>query len=398
MKNIKKFTAAVLAAAMLTLFAGCGGDQSWSFKTDTVSLTAGTYIYNLLNCYYEAYDLVESPDEAKNILDETVTDSDNNTTTVEQYSYDNAETETIKMLAVEQLMSDLGLELDRSEYDAALSYTSQIWGNIKDQFEAYGISQESFNYCYAEYTVKYGQVFEALYGEGGDKYVSDEELTEYFKDNYVGYAYFGRSMATTDDEGNSVAKSDEEFEKTENDFNSYVDAVNSGEKTYKEVVAEYVEEYELTSDPTYSGSVKPDDNTLDESIAKTLNSLNEGEAAVVKTGKDATAYYYFVYKPTADSIVDFLETDSDSDTDTDTEDSTEETTATTETTETTETTDTAATSVYIYDLKSGYSHYTLLNDMKGDDYDDYLTEFSNSLNYSKNDDVVGKFKPSMFVG
>lgn len=379
MKNIKRITAAVLAAATLTLFAGCG-DQSWSFKTDTVSLTAGTYIYNLLNSYYEAYDLVESPDEAKNILEESVTDSDNNTTTVEQYAYDGAERETVKMLAVEQLMSDLGLELDQADYEASLSYTAQLWANIKDQFESYGISQDSFNYCYAEYTVKYGQVFEAVYGEGGEKYVTDDELVEYFKENYTGYAYFGASMATTDEEGNSVAKSDEEVEKTESDFNSYVDSLNSGEKTYKEAVTDYISDYALTYDPTYSGSADLDDTTLDASIVAALKDMDEGEARLVKTGEAETAYYYVVYKPVIDDIVDFLDTDSESDTDT-----------------AVDTADTADGSVSVYDLKSGFSHYTLLNKMKGDEYDDYLLEYSNNINYSKNDDVVGKFKPSMFV-
>ncbi len=384
MKNIKKITAAVLAVAMLAVTAGCGGDQSWSYKTDTVSLSAGTYIYNLLNGYYEAYDLVESPDEAKKILEENVTDSDNETKTVEQYAIDTAEETTLRMLAVEELFNQYGLEIDQTEYDAALSYSSQFWTNIKDQFESYGISQDSFNYCYAEYTVKYGQVFEYLYGEEGEKYVDDEMLTNYFKENYTGYAYFSLSMATTDEEGNSVAKSDEEFTKAEEAFSGYVDSINNDGKSYKDVVAQYAADYELTTDPTYSGAVDLDDCTLDENIVEALNTLNEGEASVVKTGEDATTLYYLVYKPKADTIIDFLETDSDTDTDSTVSD-------------TTETTDSAVSTVYIYDLKSGFTHYTLLNKMKGEEFEDYITEYGKGLNYSVNETVTNKFKPKMFV-
>ena len=47
MQNLKKLTALSVAAAMLTMFSGCG-DQSWSYKTENVSLSAGTYIFNLL--------------------------------------------------------------------------------------------------------------------------------------------------------------------------------------------------------------------------------------------------------------------------------------------------------------------------------------------------------------
>lgn len=391
MKNIKKIIAAALAAAMLTVFAGCGGDQSWSYKTDTASLTAGTYIYNMLNAYYEAYDLVESPDEVKKILAEEVTDSDGNTNTVEQFTYDGADEESIKMLAVEELMKELNLELDQSEYDAAKSYASQMWGGIKDQFEKYGISQESFNYCYAEYMVKYGQVFEALYSKDGEKAVSDEEMTEYFKNKYTGYAYFSISMATTDEEGNSVAKSEEEFTKAENDLNSYINSINDGSKTYKEAVAQYLEDYEVTYDPTYSGAVDLDDCTLDANIVNALKTLGEGEATLVTTGEDATTLFYLVYKPTIDSIIDFLEDDTDSDTDTSDVSST--------VSESTETSDSAGVDPieYVYDLKSGFTHYTLLNEMKGDDYSDYLIEYGNKLDFSRNDDVVGKYKPSMFT-
>lgn len=383
MKNLKKITAALIAVAMLAVCSGCGGDQSWSYKTDTVSLSAGTYIYNLLNAYYEAYDLVESPDEASDILSVNVTDSDNETKTVDQYAYDAADATTKRMIAVEQLFKDYGLELEQTEYDAALSYSSQLWANIKDQFEAYGISQESFNYCYAEYTVKYGQVFEYLYSEDGEQYVSDDELTKYFKDKYTGYAYFSLSMATTDDEGNSVAKSDEEFADAESNFNSYVESINKDGKSYKDVVTQYTKDYELTTDPTYSGSVDLNDCTLDENITAALKELGEGEAKVVKTGEDATTLYYLVYKPVTDTIIDFLDDDSDTDTDTSSD------TAATE--------DTATGNVFIYDLKSGYTHYTLLNEMKGDEFTEYLNDFAAGLAISKNETVTNKFKPKMFV-
>lgn len=391
MKNIKKLTAAVLAAAMMVVFAGCGGDQSWSYKTDTASLTAGTYIYNMLNAYYEAYGMVESPDQVKSVLKEEVTDSDGNTKTVEQFSYDGADDECYRMLAVEELMKELNLEIDKEELDAAASYASQFWANVKDQFEEYGISQNSFNYCYSEYTVKFGQVFETVYGENGEKAVSDDEMIKYFKDKYTGYAYFGVSMATTNDEGESVAKSDEEFKKTEDDLNGYISAINDGSKTYKQAVAQYVEDYDLTSDPTYSGAVDLNDTTLNKDVANALKTMEEGKASLVKTGEGATTYYYLVYKPEIDSLIDFLDEDSDSDTDS------LNSTASVATGDTAATSDSASASVYIYDLKSGYTHYTLLNEMKGDEYRDYLLEYGKNLQPLKNNDVVGRYKPSMFT-
>lgn len=401
MKKIKRFAASVLAAAMLAAFAGCG-DQSWSYRTSDVSLTAGDYIYNLLNAYYEAYDMVESPDEAKKILEEEVTDSDGVTKTVEQYAIDGADQTTLKMLAVETLFGNYGLELAEDDYNVSLTYADQIWGSIKDSFEDYGISQDSFSYCYAEYGVKYGQVFEKLYGSDGDKAVSDGEMIEYFKNKYTGYAYFSISAAITDEEGNTTARSDEEIAQIESDFDSYADMINKDSKSYEEAVKKYMKDYDHPTDPTLSGAVDLDETTMTEVVVNALKELDEGKAKVVKYGEGETALYYFVYKPVTDSIIDFTD-DAQSDEDT-ASDSAEDTSDTEENTDAQENTDTEESSdsdsdslLYVYPLKSGYTHYSLLNEMKGEDYDKYLEEYANSLSVEKNETIIKKFKPKMFA-
>ena len=382
MKNIRRIAAALIAVAMLAVFAGCG-DQSWSYRTSDVSLTAGDYIYNLLNAYYEGYDLVESPDEAKKILDEEGTDSDGNTKTLEQYAMDGADETTLKMLAVETLFKQYGLELNETDYETSSTYASQIWGSIKDRFEEYGISEESFTYCYAEYGIKYGQVFEKLYSKDGEKAVSDDELVKYFKDKYTGYAYFSISMADYDEQtGESVAKSEDEFKKTEDYLKSYTTLINSKGNSYEDVVEKYMADFEYPTDPTLSGSVDLEDTTMNETIVDALKSLKEGQAKFVKSGEDAATMYYFVYRPTTDSIIDFLDTE-------DTED--------VETLDVPETFDDATDTAYIYPLKSGYTHYSLLNEMKSDEYDDYLNEFAKTLTVEKNSNIVNNFKPKMFV-
>ena len=375
MKNAKKLTAAVLAAAMAVAASGCG-DQSWSYKTDNTSLSTGTYLYNMLNGFYEASDLVESPDEVKDILKVEVTgsDTDAETKTVEQYTYDSADEDTTRMIAIEELFLKYGLTLDDTEDEAARGYASQVWTTAKKTLEGYGISEESFTYCYADYNVKYGQVFEYHYGEKGDAYVDDDTLKSYFNDNYIGYAYFSASMADTDAEGNSVAKSDEEFAKTEDSFNSYAESINEGGKSYIDVAGEYAKDSELTYDPTYSGSVKKDDEntSLTAEVLDTLKNLDEGKASVVKTGEDATTMYYLVYKPKYSEIEDYL--------------STETNTATTKVGD-----------IDINSLKSGYSRFTLINDMKGDDFKSFLKEYAGSLNIKKNETALKGYKPKMFV-
>ena len=379
MKNLKKLTAVSLTVAMLAAFSGCG-DQSWSYKTDDVSLSAGTYIYNLLNGYYEAYDKVDTPDEAEDILKEEVTDSDDDTTkTVEQFALDTADEETTKMIAVEELFKKYNLELDEGDYETYKGYTSQVWSSMKQTLEDYGISEKSFEYCYAEYSVKSNQVFEYLYGKDGEKYVTDDELIKYYKDKYTGYAYFSLSMTDYDDEGNAVPKSDDEIKKAGEAFTAYADLINKDKKDYKDVVLQYTEDYSLTNDPTYSGSYDKEESNIAEDVAASLDKLKEGQAEFVQSGEGEDAIYYLVYKPVTDDIIDFLADEDDDSADT------------------VETTDTASAETEIYDLKTGYSRSSLLEEMKSDDFADYLKNYASGIGVEKNPAVVDKFKPKLFV-
>lgn len=378
MNNTKKLTAIALAAVMAVSASGCA-DQSWSYKTDDVSLTTGTYIYNLLNGYYEADALIESPDEVDDHLKAEVKGSDSDEVkTVEKYAYDVADETTKRMLAVESLFTEYGLTLNETEDTAARGYADQVWSTSKKTLEGYGISQDSFNYCYAEYSVKYGQVFDYTYGKDGSRYVKDDELRKYFNDNHTGYAYFTVSMAETDEDGNSVAKSADEMKKTESDLNKYADLINKDGKTYFDAVSAYIKDYSAEVDPTYSGAFKNGEAAtgLDDDTSLIIEGLKEGEAKVVKTGEDATTLFYFLYRPKNTELEDYFDETSTS---TDYNGKKNED------------------GVLIYDLKSGYTRYTLLDEMKGDDFKDFLKERAASLNIQKNDAALKKYSPKMFI-
>ena len=379
MENLKKLTAFSLAVAMLAAFSGCG-DQTWSYRTKDVSLSAGTYIFNLMNGYYEAYGMVDTPDEVDDILKEEVTDSDKDVTkTVEQFALDSADEDTLKMVAVEDIFKKNNLKLDTDDTALAETYVGQVWSTMKQTCEKYGISEESFNYCYVEAPAKSEKVFEFLYGKDGSEAVSDDALIEYYKDKYTGYAYFSLSMTDYDDEGNAVPKSDAEVKKAEENFKAYADMINNDKKSYKDAVLKYTEDYSLSSDPTYSGSYNKEESNLAEDVTASLDNLGEGQAEFVKSGEGEDAIYYLVYKPVTDDIIDFLADEDDDSADT------------------VETTDTASAETEIYDLKTGYSRSSLLEEMKSDDFADYLKNYASGIGVEKNPAVVDKFKPKLFV-
>ena len=379
MENLKKLTAFSLAVAMLAAFSGCG-DQTWSYRTKDVSLSAGTYIFNLMNGYYEAYGMVDTPDEVDDILKEEVTDSDKDVTkTVEQFALDSADEDTLKMVAVEDIFKKNNLKLDTDDTALAETYVGQVWSTMKQTCEKYGISEESFNYCYVEAPAKSEKVFEFLYGKDGSEAVSDDALIEYYKDKYTGYAYFSLSMTDYDDEGNAVPKSDAEVKKAEENFKAYADMINNDKKSYKDAVLKYTEDYDLSSDPTYSGSYNKEDSTLTEAVTAPLDNLKEGQAEFVKSGEGEDAIYYLVYKPVTDDIIDFLDDEDDDSSDV------------------VETSDTASAETEIYDLKTGYSRSSLLEEMKSDDFADYLKNYASGIGVENNPAIVDKFKPKLFV-
>lgn len=380
MQKLKKLTAFCLAAAMLAMFTGCG-DMTWSYKTNDISLTAGTYIFNLMNSYYEAYGLVSTPDEVDDILNEMVKEDTDGAVekTVEQFALQGADEATMRMIAVEALFKKYDLKFATDDNAMLDTYGKSAWSSMKQTCEEFGISEESFMYCYAEASTKSNQVFKAVYGKDGEKYVSDKELIEYYKSKYSGYAYFSLSANQYDDEGNATPRSDEEMKQAEKDFKSYVEMINKKDKSYKDTVKQYMEDYSEAQDPTMSGSYSEDDKYLDKDVLAALKKLKEGEAKLVKTGEGDTTIYYMVYKPATDDIIDFLDAEDDD-------------AAETADTPTEETDDDG-----IRALKTGYSHESLLSDMKSDEYKDFLIEYANSLGVQKNNNVLKTFTPKLFV-
>ena len=151
--------------------------------------------------------------------------------------------------------------------------------------------------------------------------------------------------------------------------------INKQGKSYKDVVAKYTGDYSVPYDPTYSGSVKKNDasaSSVTVDVYDELTRLEEGQAGVIKTGEDATTMYYLVYKPKYSEIEDYLTTDS-------------------------VTGSTTVGDIEIYDLKSGYSRYSLINDMKGDAFKDYLDNYAASLDIKKNETAIKGYKAKMFV-
>ncbi len=377
MKKLRRSTALLLALALCLSLFGCSAKAEWSYKTEDKELPIGVYIYSLYAAYNQAASLaseLEDYDSEASFLNLEIQGEDDDAPAVaSEWIVNNAEKLCFTMLATEYECNRLNVTMPEEtlsalqeaaksdwelgpyyQYYASMGYSSTPYQSI---LYPYGVSYDSFEYAYYYTNELQYELFCKLYKEGGEKAVGSSELEDFFTQSYTNYSYFTVPLTTTeeDEDGNSttVELSDEAKEQITDKMQLYADAVNSGEKTWAEAVASYMEDEGVESDPTSSNAEILDDSSLSDEIKQALNSLSENQSVLLQTGSDSSATLYVLYKaPIADAVEDNLGTDDASE--------------------------------------------AVLINYKGDEFSSYLEEVASSLSISKNSSALNKYKPSMF--
>lgn len=284
--NLKKAAALVLAVVMCLSFAGCYSEnKTWAAKQGDDVLPIGSYIYYLNSAYSEAMEKVD-------------TETDVLSTTVEGESAES----WIRARALEYVNSyyfinnkfeELGLEYTDEDASTAEYNSDYMWTYYRTTMEEIGIAKESFHKAYAEYNAKYQKVLNAIYGEGGEKEISQEEMKAHFMENYLPYEYFYVPLTTTDEEGNSVNMTDAQKNETMDKLNDLAKRVEDGKITLEEAAGEYAEETGGSAENSnyydYS-SIKAEDISS-ENIRTALQQAKENEVLVLDNAENANGCY-----------------------------------------------------------------------------------------------------------
>lgn len=317
MKTTKKLLALALAMGMLTVSASCA-DQSWSYKDDINTLSIGTYIYYMSGAYGYASNQVssaqtesatqsgtEAATEAVDVLTQEIEDPNGDKVNAQDYILQEAENACKNLLNTEKLFAQKGLTLSETELTAAESNADQAWSYYGQTYEKLGISKDSFYRAEYLFAAKYNALFDAIYGIGGEKAVSDDEIKAYFIENYTNYAYLPMNLYTTTDsesddasstDSTSVAFSEEEVKQATDDFNAYAQQINNGSKTYDEIAQAYTIAAGLEEDPSVTNTEILEDSSLGDELKEALEGLDANQATVIQVGEDSTAVLYLVYK------------------------------------------------------------------------------------------------------
>ena len=291
-KNFVKPVAVIGTAAMLISASGCS-DTSWSFKTKNKTFTNGGWIYYTYAALNDAIDKIdEDSDSSFDITKDDITKKKIEKKDALDWIYDNAKEKAIEYLTVEKLCNDNKLKADKDEIKTMKdNYQSFFDSGYMGIYEQLGISADTFTDIYGTYNLRYEQLFDFIYGEGGSKEIPDDEISKYFTENYTSYYYIPYSFKTTDEDGNETDVDDETKDKVITDFAKYAKELNEG-KTTDDIDTEYKEDFEVETSPSVKATTIMSDANVPEDLQKIIEDLGD-KKATVKTIDDT---HYLVYK------------------------------------------------------------------------------------------------------
>ena len=363
MRNYTKILCVALALIVALSAASCSLAKEYSYKTDDVELPIGVYIYYLYNAYSQAQgfaqksDLYDSEagtyDGSKSFLKMEITDDDGVTAVAEQWILDKAAENTDNAVAVYHEYNRLGATLDEATLESYKNYYTSYWDqSLKDSFEGFGISFDSYILAGITIPLMQSAVFEAEYSTGGPLEVPDTDVQSYFNENYTSYKYFTYNLysSTTDEAGeeSTIVMSDDEVKALESVFAGYVEGIADG-KSFSEVFDSFKASFDSDASATENVS-KIDEDTEDENL-KTILTLKEGEAKYQITGEGDSRVMNFVYKAPLADEKDYL--------------------------------------------NDNNNRLGVLSNMKTDDFQDFLKTVVKDLGVTR-DPACNKYKPSMF--
>ncbi len=238
MKMKKKLAALLLA--VLTAFGATScstADQSWSVEKDGERLPVGVYVYNFYSAIAAAQQQ-EGVDSSVSLLEQQIDGQP-----AEDWIRDEAMRYTKEYFYLRDQLDALGASLTDEEKAQGKSNAAAAWGYIPASVKKY-VSQESFEIAYGEANMMYTKLFNTIYGEGGEKAVSDDELRAYFEETYYDFDYIFSSLAyktsgeLTGDEEDTTMTEEETAARREL-FEGYAEKINAGEMTMEEAAEDF---------------------------------------------------------------------------------------------------------------------------------------------------------------
>lgn len=277
MKSLKKFTA-LLLSGLLLITTACA-DKSWAVKTDSQTLSSGIYYYFSFEAFQQAVDKLSTDgNTVTDLKGKTIDDKD-----AEIWVRDTAVESCKTMLTTEQMFKDKGLSLTEDEMKEAQENTDSVWENSGDSFQyKYGIDKDSFHQAYSIYPLELEKLFDATYGKDSTEQISDDEILNFYNENYINILTYSKIAYNENSEDDGTDHSNDTEEKISEQFNSYVDMINSGGKSIQEVSEIIKQTDSLDTDPFVNQCINKNSVDLPTQVRDTITNLEVNKAAYIK--------------------------------------------------------------------------------------------------------------------
>ncbi len=257
MNNLRKIAAAGLSVALSASMIGCtpaiGAGSKTAMSVDGYDVPAGLFIYYTLQSYSEAASQLQQKNGTEPSVDDV-----KSTNIEEQDSTDWIQNKATKyckdFVAVQKEFELIGGELTSDEKSEAADMAAYYYAQ-DPSLEENGISMDTMKLM-AESSYKEQKVFEYYYGFDGEKGCSEDELKEYFNDNFARVKYVSISLLDADgnkvtaDKERTLRKKAEDYAKQINDKAREIDKMHEVDAVQTDY-DEYVESLQTTlAEPT----------------------------------------------------------------------------------------------------------------------------------------------------
>lgn len=259
MKIVKKLTAAAAAvclAATTSCSAAIGQGTQNALSVDGYDIGAGMLVYYTIQAYDNAVSLLSDQNSdtptVKDVKNSKLDEKD-----AVDWIQDKATDECITYAAVQKKFAEIGGELTADQKTEA-HQIAEYYYNMDSRAEKNGVSLETFNKI-AEASYEQDELFLHYYGIDAEKGCSEEDLKDYFDDNFARCKYIIISKtnslgeAMSEDELRDIRKKAEDYarqinkksgemnrmwemDECDQDYKDYIKSLNTTEAVEEEEV------------------------------------------------------------------------------------------------------------------------------------------------------------------
>jgi len=219
MNKLKKFAAAITSFSLAATMGACtptiGAGTANAIEIDGYQVRSGIFIFYTLSAYFEAQELIYNSNggtaapTAEEVENSVIDNID-----AEKWIQDKATEYCSHYVAVEKEFAKIGAEISQEDLDTVEENVENY--SSLELYTENGIGEESVrDILESEY--KRQAIFEYYYGFDGEKGMTEDELKDYFEDNFARVKYV--KMSLVDSDGEKLEDSDvREIEKMAEDF------------------------------------------------------------------------------------------------------------------------------------------------------------------------------------